>query len=178
MQAMRAGAPASGGGGAVEIFEISDGRLYQSGAPQEAAEWGSIHARGIDVVVDLFGTLDPGVPTAPNSILYIFWPIEDVDALPALGILYTLVDAVVRLIQLGHKVLVHCHRGKSRSGLLNALVAMKILGISGADAVDLVRRRRPDALGNAVFTAYLRSLPAPAVPAPPGPPPSSEASTP
>jgi hypothetical protein len=65
----------------VEIFEILDGRLYQSGAPQEAAEWDSIHARGIDVV--------------------------------------------------------------------------------------------PDALGNAVFTAYLRSLPAP-----PGPPPSSEASTP
>jgi protein-tyrosine phosphatase len=29
--------------------------------------------------------------------------------------------------------------GKSRSGLLNALVAMKILGITGSDAVELVR---------------------------------------
>jgi len=151
----------------MEIFEILDGRLYQSGAPKEAAQWDSIHARGIDVVVDLVGTLDPGVPTEPNSILYIFWPIEDIDVLPALGILNTLVDTVVRLIRLGHKVLVHCHMGKNRSGLLNALVAMKILGISGADAVELVRGRRPDALGNAVFTAYLRSLPAPAVPAPP-----------
>ncbi|HEV2282313.1 MAG TPA: dual specificity protein phosphatase [bacterium] len=159
----------------MEIFEILEGRLYQSGAPQEAAEWGSIHARGIDVVVDLFGTLDPGVPTAPNSILYIFWPIEDIDFLPALGILHTLVDTVVRLIQLGHKVLVHCHMGKSRSGLLNALVAMKILGITGSDAVELVRGRRPGALGNAVFTAYLRSLPAPAAP---GPAPSSAAGTP
>lgn len=146
----------------MEVFEILEGRLYQSGAPEDAAEWASIHSRGIDVVVDLFGTLDPGVPTAPNSILYIFWPIEDADALPAMGILTVLVDAVVRLIQLGHKVLVHCHRGKSRSGLLNALVAMKLLGISGRKAVDLVRLRRPGALGNAVFTAYLEALPAPA----------------
>lgn len=146
----------------MEIFEILDGRLYQSGAPPEAAEWNSIHARGIDVAVDLFGTLDPGVPTVPNSILYIFWPIEDIDVLPALGILHTIVDAVVRLILLGHKVLVHCHMGKSRSGLVNALVAMKILGINGREAVELVRRQRPGALGNAVFVRHLESLPAPA----------------
>jgi protein-tyrosine phosphatase len=113
-------------------------------------------------VVDLFGSLDPGVPTEPNSILYIYWPIEDAPALPAMDIMNVLVDAAVRLIQLGHKVLVHCHRGKSRSGLFNALVAMKILGISGAGAVELIRRERPGALGNEVFTAYLQSLPAPA----------------
>ena len=146
----------------MEIYEILDGRLYQSGAPEDAAERDSIHARGIDVVVDLFGTLDPGVPTAPNSILYVFWPIEDHAALPDMGILNTLVDTLVRLIGLGHKVLVHCHRGKSRSGLVNALVAMKILGIDGSSAVDLVRRRRPEALGNHVFAAYLQALPAPA----------------
>jgi len=151
---------------ALEIFEILDGRLYQSGAPEDAAEWTSIRARGIDVVVDLFGSLDPGVPVEPNSILYIYWPIEDAAALPAMGIMSILVDAVVRLIQLGHKVLVHCHKGKSRSGLLNALVAMQILGISGADAVALLRRRRPGALGNQVFSAYLESLPAPPPPRP------------
>jgi hypothetical protein len=60
-----------------------------------------VRARGIDVVVDLFGSLDPGVPTDPNSILYIYWPILDEAALPALGILGVLVDAVVRLIHLG-----------------------------------------------------------------------------
>ena len=146
----------------MEIFEILDGRLYQSGAPEQAAEWDPVHTLGIDVVVDLFGTLDPGVPTTPNSILYIYWPIEDADYLPALGILHTLVDAVVRLMQLGHKVLVHCHRGKSRSGLLNALVVMKVLGISGRDAVEFVRRHRPGALGNPVFTEYLQALPPPA----------------
>jgi protein-tyrosine phosphatase len=148
----------------MEIFEILSDRLYQSGAPEEPAEWSGIHARGIDAVVDLFGTLDPGVPTEPNSILYIFWPIADHAELPDLAILNVLVDAVVRLIQGGHKVLVHCHRGKSRSGLVNALVAMQIRGISGAAAVELVRQKRPGALANPVFAAYLEALPAPSVP--------------
>ncbi|HKX18412.1 MAG TPA: hypothetical protein VJT33_10425 [bacterium] len=81
----------------------------------------------------------------------------------------TIVDALVRLILLGHKVLVHRHMGKSRSGLVDALVAMKILGINGREAVELVRRRRPGALGNAVFVQYLESLPRPARAALPAP---------
>jgi len=161
-RARTACAPSSGGGCILEIFEILEGQLYQSGAPEDAAEWTSVRSLGIDVVVDLFGSLDPGVPIEPNSILYIYWPIEDAAALPAIGILNVLVDAIVRLIRLGHKVLVHCHRGKSRSGLVNALVVMQMLGITGADAVEFVRSRRPGALGNEVFTAYLRAQPAPA----------------
>ena len=54
----------------MEVFEILKDRLYQSGAPADAAEWSPILVRKIDVVVDLFGTLDPGVPTRPDSILY------------------------------------------------------------------------------------------------------------
>lgn len=148
----------------MEVYEILRGQLYQSGAPQEAVDWQPILDRRIDVVVDLYGTLDANVPTAPNSILYIFWPIADVPELPDMRIMDVLVDAVIRLIRLEHKVLVHCHMGKSRSGLFNALVARKILGISGAEAVDLVRRQRPGSLGNQVFAAYLQSLPAPSQP--------------
>jgi protein-tyrosine phosphatase len=148
----------------VEVYEILKGQLFQSGAPQEAADWQPVLDRGIDVVVDLYGTLDANVPTRPNSILYIFWPIADVPELPDMRIMDVLVDAVIRLIRLEHKVLVHCHMGKSRSGLFNALVAMKVLGISGADAVDLVRRQRPGSLGNQVFAAYLQGLPAPSQP--------------
>jgi protein-tyrosine phosphatase len=73
-----------------------------------------------------------------------------------------LTDIVVRLIRDGHRVLVHCHRGKSRSGLFNALVAMKILQIDGETAVELIRERRPGALGNQIFVEYLQRLPAPA----------------
>ena len=145
----------------MEIFEIVKDKLYQSGAPEDVGEWQPVQALKIDVVLDLFGTLDPGVPTAPNSILYIFWPIEDHPQLPDVQVMTILVDTIVRLIGAGHKVLVHCHKGKSRSGMINALVAMQLLGISGADAVDLVRRQRPGALGNQAFATYVQGLPAP-----------------
>ncbi len=146
----------------MEIFEILTGQLYQSGAPEEETDWEPIHARRIDVVVDLYGTLDPGVPTEPNSILYIFWPIEDTAALPDTATLDVLTDAAVRLIGRGHRVLVHCHRGKSRSGLFNAIVVMKMSGVDGRAAVEIVRRGRPGALGNQTFADYLDGLPAPA----------------
>jgi protein-tyrosine phosphatase len=108
--------------------------------------------------------LDPEVPTTPNSILYIYWPILDSAELPDMSIMDALTDTVVRLIRDGHRVLVHCHRGKSRSGLFNALVAMKMLQIDGKAAVEVIRERRPGALGNQVFVEYLQRLPAPTKP--------------
>jgi protein-tyrosine phosphatase len=146
----------------MEIFEILKNQLYQSGAPEAEADWAPVHALKIDVVVDLFGTLDPDVPTAPNSILYVFWPIEDHPELPDLRILDVLTDTVVREITDGHKVLVHCHKGKSRSGMFNAIVVMKILRVDGKAAVEIVRRGRPEALGNQSFATYVESLPTPA----------------
>lgn len=145
----------------MDLYEIVEGRLYQSGA-LDGVDWQTIHDHKIDVVVDLHGTLDPGVPTEPNSILYVFWPIEDHPELPDVRMLDVLTDMAVREILDGHKVLTHCHKGKSRSGMFNAIVAMKLLGIDGRQAVDLVRKGRPEALGNASFVAYLESLPAPA----------------
>jgi dual specificity protein phosphatase-like protein len=144
----------------VELYEIVKGRLYQSGAV-EGADWQPIHDHKIDIVIDLFGTLDPDVPTVPNSILYVFWPIEDHAELPDLRMLDALTDLAAREIVDGHKVLTHCHKGKSRSGMFNAIVAMKLVGIDGRAAIELVRSGRPGALGNASFVAYLESLPAP-----------------
>jgi len=144
----------------MRLYEVIRGRLYQSGAV-DGVDWEPIHAHKIDVVVDLHGTLDTGVPTAPNSILYVFWPIEDHPELPDVRMLDVLTDMAAREIIDGHKVLAHCHKGKSRSGMFNAIVAMKLLGIDGRAAVELVRRGRPGALGNTSFVAYLESLPAP-----------------
>jgi protein-tyrosine phosphatase len=145
----------------MQVFEILQNQLYQSGAPEEEADWSPIHALKIDVVVDLFGTLDPDVPNAANSILYVFWPIEDHAELPDLRMLDVLTDMVLREIRDGHKALVHCHKGKSRSGLFNAIVVMKMLGVDGKRAIEIIRQGRPEALGNQSFVAYLESLAAP-----------------
>ncbi len=50
-------------------------------------DWVVIEAAGIDVVIDLDGDLDLGVPTVPNQLLYIYFPIED-DELPDLDKLH------------------------------------------------------------------------------------------
>ena len=144
----------------MKLYEIVKDRLYQSGAV-EGVDWQPIHERKIDIVIDLHGTLDPGVPTAPNSILYVFWPIEDHPELPDVRMLDALTDMTAREIVEGHRVLTHCHKGKSRSGMFNAIVAVKLLGIDGKRAVGVVRKGRPEALGNTAFVAYVESLPAP-----------------
>lgn len=104
------------------------------------------------------------MPNAPNSILYIFRPSEDHPELPDLRILHVLTDAMLREIKDGHRVLVHCHKGTSRSGLFDAIVVMKLLHVDGKTAVEIVRKGRPEALETLSFSSYLESLPAPACP--------------
>lgn len=58
-------------------------------------------------------------------------------------------------------VVVHCHAGRNRSGLVSALVLRQYLGISGREALQQVQLLRPNALANEHFCDYLRSLEAP-----------------
>ena len=58
-----------------------------------------------------------------------------------------------------HTVLVRCWMGLNRSGLVVALVLMR-LGYSAADAIDLIRTQRSRfALCNPLFVQYLEALP-------------------
>jgi protein-tyrosine phosphatase len=61
----------------------------------------------------------------------------------------------------GGNVLITCHQGFNRSGLVSAL-ALRYLqsdeNLSGAQAAALVREARPGSLYNPAFNAYLESL--------------------
>lgn len=59
----------------------------------------------------------------------------------------------------GKKALVSCHMGINRSGLVTALAARELLGLTGEEAATLVRRQRPGSLRNPAFVSLLRSLP-------------------
>lgn len=67
-----------------------------------------------------------------------------------------------QLVRNGHRVLSHCGMGFNRSALVAGRI-LNYLGMSGADAVERLRERRPGALFNDVFAEHLRSLPAPSV---------------
>jgi protein-tyrosine phosphatase len=58
----------------------------------------------------------------------------------------------------GRKVLCHCLMGFNRSALVAGLILVH-LGMSGPEALAMLRDRRPGALYNPVFAEYLASLP-------------------
>ncbi len=120
-------------------------------------DWEYVRRHDITVVIDLEGELDHGVPTVPNHVLYVYFPIYDED-LPDMAKLHAVARLGASMVEHGHKVLSHCGMGFNRSALLAGLI-LHYLGFTGEEAVALLRSRRPGALFNEVFADYLNSLP-------------------
>ena len=140
----------------MEVFQIDEtGKLYIS---PDVDEWQPISDRGITVVFDLDEDLDIGVPVVPGHLLYLYYPIEDKEELPDLERLHALARLGAHMIEQGDRVLAHCGMGHNRSALL-AGVMLTYLGMTGEDAVTLLRQKRQGALYNKTFASYLASLP-------------------
>jgi protein-tyrosine phosphatase len=138
----------------VDIVCLDDvGCLYLS---PKISDWGSLDERDISVVIDLEGELDSGVPTLPNHILYVYFPIFD-EELPDLPKLHAVARLGASLVRQGHKVLSHCGMGFNRSALVAGLILVH-MGMSGEQAVRHLRERRRGALFNDVFARYLESV--------------------
>jgi hypothetical protein len=128
-------------------------RLYLS---PDIDDWTAIRDSGITAVIDLEGDVDHGIPTVPDNMLYVYYPIYD-DDLPDLNRLHAVAKLGASLIENGHCVLSHCGLGLNRSALIAGLI-LHYLGMSGKEAVGLLREKRPGALYNDKFAAYLESL--------------------
>ena len=135
----------------MELVQIDDeGHLFISPAIQD---WSALERHRIDTVIDLDGGLDAGVPTAPDEWLYIYFPIFD-EQLPNITKLQAVARLGASLIREKHRVLSHCRMGFNRSALVAGLILCE-LGHTGPDAVARIRDRRPGALFNERFAAYL-----------------------
>ena len=119
-------------------------------------DWKYLDEHGITVVIDLEGDLDSGVPTIPNHVLYVYFPIYDED-LPDMAKLHAVARLGASLVESGHRVLSHCGMGFNRSALLAGLILTN-LGIPGEEAVRLLRQKRPGALFNDRFAEYLTTV--------------------
>ena len=138
----------------MDITPIDDeGRLFVSGAIDE---WSELTSLAISVVIDLEGGVDEGIPVLPGGIQYLCIPFED-DALPDRAVLAAATEYVERMIASGRRVLVHCSAGINRSPLFAGVVLHR-LGWSGRDALERLRERRPGALYNELYSAYLENL--------------------
>ena len=139
----------------MDLFQVDDaGHLFISPVIRD---WTVLSSRGIDTVIDLEGGLDHGVPTMPNECLYIYFPIYD-ENLPPAAKLEGLATFGASLVRSGHRVLSHCSMGFNRLALVAGLILCE-LGMPGPTAVERLRQRRPGALFNDVFAAYLSSRP-------------------
>ena len=141
----------------MRLCQVDDcGSLFISAAINE---WAPLEEHGIDTVIDLDGGLDHCIPTVPNHVLYLYYPIYDED-LPNLDKLGAIADLAASLIRSGHRVLSHCGMGLNRSALVAGLTLCR-LGMSGPDAVARLRACRPGALFNERFAEFLASIGAP-----------------
>src|SRR5215467_8460062 len=139
----------------MELFQVDDsGRLYISPVIDD---WEILVRHGVDTVIDLDGGLDDDVPTLPDHWLYIYFPIFDED-LPNLDKLHAIAALGATIVRAGHRVLSHCGMGFNRSALVAGVILTE-LGMSGTDVIDRLRERRPGALFNECFAAYLATLP-------------------
>jgi len=79
------------------------------------------------------------------------------DAEPTLHEIHVAFDAareVVRRWRLGQRILVTCHQGRNRSGLVTAL-ALMMMGATDQQAIEAVRAARKNALTNRHFVQVL-----------------------
>jgi protein-tyrosine phosphatase len=73
-----------------------------------------------------------------------------------------MIQVAARMLAEGKHVMASCYYGVNRSGLIATLIVRQYAGVSGAEALSLVRRSRKGSVGgNPHFVSYLEGLGAP-----------------
>src|SRR5215470_7438962 len=72
-------------------------------------------------------------------------PVPDC-SVPAKDDLEQAVQHTIAFAQAGHHIVIHCSAGIGRTGLFTAYLAKRCLGLSGAEALQWVRRFIPRAV--------------------------------
>ncbi len=144
----------------MKVYEILSGKLYQRGRfdkwPKERKLL-ELRELGITVVANMIGIPDDDI-SGPDGVEYYMLPIAD-GKIKDPDMLNKLADRLFQRIMEGKKVLIHCNAGRNRSGLVSALVVRRYFSVSGQQALNYVRRRRPRAIANPHFEVYLEGLP-------------------
>ena len=139
----------------MDLFAVDE--LKRVFISPDVDDWKSLEQHNITAIIDLDGDLDIGVPTVPNHLVYVYFPIQDGE-LPDLKKLHAVARLGANLVEHGHNVLSHCGMGFNRSALVAGII-LTHLGMEGKEVVKLLQEKRPGALFNEKFCEYLRSLP-------------------
>lgn len=145
----------------IRLHEVRP-HLYQRGHMEQysATQKGQlVYEYGLQLVIGTFRRPDPDLPDvmaqAGGRYVHVAFPDGrkvDVDGYDALA------QQGAETIRQGGAVLVHCHGGRNRSGLVNALIVRELDGCSGEEAMLRVKAARKGSLVNEHFCNYLMGL--------------------
>ncbi len=81
-------------------------------------------------------------------------PVRDF-TIPPKGYYDEVIEKLVGYANEGRNVAFHCHAGLGRTGMFAGLMAKRVLGLSGMEAVHWVKRYVPDTMPSADQTRYV-----------------------
>lgn len=142
------------------IISSTRGGLISQGNAASACEAG----QRFDVIVLSADEFQPhkslicALAAAPQII---YAPLDDAQLTESeIRIATAAAENVANAYAEGKKILVTCFQGRNRSGLITALAMHLYYGMSGQEAVSIVKKQRKDVLTNPSFVDFLSTLPA------------------
>lgn len=127
------------------VNEVLPGSLYQRGhflTWTHAQKHEFLEDLGVDVVVNLWGRVDPDLSSNGHDIYYVVQPVSS----RSVGLEEeALVSMIGALMFAGHRVLVHCEAGVNRSAWLCARLVALRNHITAPEAWDIVKKAVPSA---------------------------------
>lgn len=129
-------------------------RLWQGSHPPYGP---TLRQNGVDTLV-LCAIEHQDSPERYPGVKVIHAPMDDGAVVPITLAMRT-AERVARELRANRRVMIACHAGLNRSGLVSALTLWLVTGASGAACVNRVQAARPEALCNPAFERFLRGLP-------------------
>jgi len=126
-------------------FSWIDDRVAGSGRPMTRNQVKWLREHGVDAIISLTEDPLPREWISEAGLEYRHMPLED-HATPDPDVLKQIVDELLDLIDSGKRVLVHCAAGLGRTGVVLAAYLVAAKGVSGEEAIKIVRDLRPGSI--------------------------------